>query len=97
LVKIERNCLTVLTKCNFLFYQIIAATGGLLGLGFGFSILSAAEVLYFVFVRWIYYRYQKKKRQTIARVFPLHTLALLATNNKSSNYQFKSPFPVVLT
>lgn len=37
-----------------------AAAGGLLGLGFGFSILSAAELLYFFLVRWFYYWYRAK-------------------------------------
>ena len=39
-----------------------AAAGGLLGLGFGFSILSAAELFYFILVRWCYYWYQSKKQ-----------------------------------
>lgn len=29
---------------------------GLMGLGFGFSILSAVEILYFATVRWIFQR-----------------------------------------
>ena len=32
--------------------MISAATGGLFGLGFGFSLISAAEVFYFGFIRW---------------------------------------------
>ena len=43
--------------------EITAAAGGLLGLGFGFSILSAAEFFYFLFFRWLYYRYYQKKQQ----------------------------------
>ena len=30
---------------------------GLMGLGFGFSILSAVEILYFVTIRWIFHRH----------------------------------------
>lgn len=39
----------------------VAATGGLLGLGFGFSILSLAEIIYFLGLRWIYYWWKRKK------------------------------------
>ena len=42
---------------------IPAATGGLFGLGMGFSILSVAELLYFLLIRWIYYRHKAKKEQ----------------------------------
>ena len=34
----------------------LAAMAGLMGLGFGFSILSAVEILYFTIVRWIFHR-----------------------------------------
>ena len=43
--------------------SITAATGGLLGLGFGFSILSAAELFYFFLFRWFYYWCLSKKNK----------------------------------
>lgn len=42
--------------------MMAAATGGLLLLGFGFSLMSLAEVLYFTCVRWIYYFNLKRKK-----------------------------------
>lgn len=40
-----------------------AATGGLFGLGFGFSILSAAELFYFLTVRWCYHAHRAGKEK----------------------------------
>jgi hypothetical protein len=54
-----------------LFYS--AAAGGLLGLGFGFSILSAAELFYFLLVRWFYYWYHSK-REEIVQIRPSYPL-----------------------
>ena len=62
----------------------LAATGGLLGLGFGFSILSAAELLYFFLLRWCYYWYQsKKKEQNLVHVQPSYP-ALIQTDFEGS-------------
>ncbi|XP_046649836.1 pickpocket protein 28-like [Daphnia pulicaria] len=55
--------------------DFISAAGGLLGLGFGFSILSAAELFYFFLVRWFYYWYQSKRQdQMIIKVRPSYPL-----------------------
>ena len=52
--------------------MISAATGGLFGLGFGFSLISAAEVFYFGFIRWVIYLYRerKEKKSTTVNVLP---------------------------
>jgi hypothetical protein len=58
-----------------IFVVYLAAAGGLLGLGFGFSILSAAELFYFFLVRWFYYWYQSKRQdQMIIKVRPSYPL-----------------------
>ncbi len=56
----EKNFITVFCNAH---WNFTAAAGGLLGLGFGFSILSAAELLYFFTVRWFYYYYRAKVSQ----------------------------------
>lgn len=45
---------------SMLFYCILimlASMAGLMGFGFGFSILSAIEIVYFMTIRWIFHRY----------------------------------------
>ena len=42
------------------FFRIKASIGGVLGLGFGFSIMSAFEMIYYVCIRW--YFIKKKTR-----------------------------------
>lgn len=37
----------------------LAAIGGLFGLGFGFSFISAIEILYFFLVRWFFAKLNK--------------------------------------
>ena len=56
--------------------MISAATGGLFGLGFGFSLISAAEVFYFGFIRWVIYlfRGRKEKKSTKIKVLPAKSL-----------------------
>lgn len=49
-----------------------ASTGGLLGLGFGFSLLSAAELFYYIFVRWYYYRIREREDQQKALIVALN-------------------------
>ena len=73
LPEIKNNSQAIHLKIIIFIRTLKAATGGLLGLGFGFSIISAAEVLYFLFIRWIYYwnsaRNEKSQRQqTVATV-----------------------------
>ena len=48
--------------------MMTAATGGLLLLGFGFSLMSLGEVFYFTCVRWTYY-FNRKKRSDEAPLF----------------------------
>lgn len=47
-----------------------AAAGGLFGLGFGFSLLSLAEIFYFSVVRWMFILHQKKKEKLQATITP---------------------------
>lgn len=55
--------------------DFISAAGGLLGLGFGFSILSAAEIFYFFLVRWCYHWYhEKKQQQMVIQIRPSYPL-----------------------
>lgn len=62
-----------------------AATGGLFGLGFGFSILSAAELLYFLLIRWIYYWHQSRK--TASRQVNTSQVVTLAYTMPATNKQ----------
>ena len=48
-----------------------AATGGLLRLGFGFSMVSATEIFYFILVRWLWVGYRERKRNRIQSVTPV--------------------------
>ena len=56
------NCLLLVVDYIIIFANK-AATGGLLGLGFGFSLISAAEVMYFMLVRWFIYFYRSRKER----------------------------------
>ena len=50
--------------------MMTAATGGLLSLGFSFSIATLGEVFYFICIRWTYYYYfNRKKRPDEASLF----------------------------
>lgn len=79
------NVVYRLLLLNGHFWISIASTGGLLGLGFGFSLLSAAEVFYYLFIRWMYYRIQMREEHQNAVVplnphFLMHTRAFLVEN-----------------
>ena len=93
--------------------MFVASCGGLLGLGFGFSVLSAAELFYFFLIRWCYHYYQSKKLQPApvqvsphqpflkarnAKVFA-HRLQKMhkVINNDFSNGQLYDIFPVSWT
>ena len=42
-------------------------------MGFGFSLISAAEVLYYMFIRWVIYLYRERKEKKFDNVkqFPI--------------------------
>lgn len=96
-------------KCNILSQRpdiSAAATGGLLGLGFGFSMLSAAEILYFIMIRWCYHHWQVKKEQAGNAVLPFHQTQESRKNSSeairnrvlvcSDSFFLKNPFSSIL-
>jgi len=64
----------------------------LLGLGFGFSILSAAELFYFLLIRWIYYWHKaKKEEERVVRLFPASKDLNVDSMNDVGNKELYGP------
>ncbi len=75
--------------CNISLCCILASIGGLLGLGFGFSVISAIEFVYFFGIRLIFYN---KREATIATANSIVTITTTPKANKNVGNQRKSLF-----
>jgi len=65
---------------------------GLMGLGFGFSILSALEILYFATIRWIFHRHDAPPNTSLACAgdpTPAVTMDDNAQNEETKAYEWK--------
>ncbi len=65
----SKSMLKYRTDVTFGWIDLVVGFGGILGLFFGFSLLSGAEIIYFCTIR-LYYQYKKARKEKSKAEFP---------------------------